>query len=177
MGEAEMGRFLTFLPMLLVLAAGPGFSADAGDPAAKAIEGCLASYDAAAMQEKADGAPLKGATSYCTDKFFEACAEGRGWTQSAMNECQGEATGYWMGQVRQRMAAVKALGSPEIDKWLEESAASFEAYRKVRCDRFDMTQGTMYVAIKEGCETDMARERAEDLDDFLGSEPLIAKPE
>lgn len=172
-----MGRFLIFLPMLLVLAAGLGGSADAGDPAAQAIQGCLASYDAAAMRKKADGAPLKGATSYCTDKFFEACAEARGWTQAAMNECQGEATDYWLAEVKRRTAAVKALGSPEIDRWLEESAARFEAYRKVRCDRFDMTQGTMYVAIKEGCETDMARERAEDLGDFLGNEPLIAKPE
>lgn len=172
-----MGRFLIFLSILLGLAAGPAFSADTGEPAASAIDGCLASYDAAAMQKKADGAPLKGATSYCTDKFFEACAEARGWTQAAMNACQGQATGYWQAEVKRRTAAVKALGSPEIDRWLEKSAASFDAYRADRCGRFDMAQGTMYVAIEEGCETEMARERAEDLSDFLGSEPLIMKPE
>jgi hypothetical protein len=177
MGEAEMGRFLTFLPILLVLAAQPAFSADTGEPAAKAINACLASYDAAAMQKKADGAPLKGATSYCTDKFFESCAEGRGWTQMAMNDCQAEAASYWKGEVAARTDKVRALGSPEIDQWLERSAGSFDAYRKDRCDRFDMAEGTMYAAIKWGCETDMQRERAEDLDDFLGNEPLIIKPE
>lgn len=172
-----MGRFLMFLPVALGLAASPAFSAEADDQAAAAIGACLASYDAAAMREKADGAPLKGATSYCTDKFFEACAEARGWTQAAMTECQGEAAGYWQAEVGRRTAAAKALGSSEIDRWLEVSAASFETYRRDRCGRFDMAEGSMYAAIREGCETDMARERAEDLDDFLGSEPLIMKPE
>ena len=172
-----MGRFLTFLPILLVLAAGPAFSADAADPATTAINACLASYDAAAMQKKADGAPLKGAGSYCTDKFFEACAGAHGWTQMAMNDCQAEAASYWKGEVAARTEKVRALGSPEIDHWLEKSAESWDAYRKDRCDRFDMAEGTMYAAIKWGCETDMQRERAEDLSDFLGSEPLIMKPE
>jgi len=35
----------------------------------------------------------------------------------------------------------------------------------------------MYALIKEGCETEMQLERAQDLADFLGSEPLIMKPE
>ena len=173
-----MGRFLTFLAALGLVMARMAVPAGASGPAAaKEIEGCLASYDAAAMQEKAEGAPLKGATSYCTDKFFEACSEAKGWTQAAMNECQGQATAYWRAQVAGRVTKVRALASPEIDRWLEKSAGSFDAYRKDRCDRFDMAQGTMYAVIKEGCETEMQRQRAEDLDDFLGSEPLIMTPE
>ena len=173
-----MGRFLTLLPAAGFLVAGMAFPARAAETgAAKAIDACLASYDAEAMQEKADGAPLKGATGYCTDKFFETCAEAHGWTQTAMNDCQGEATDYWKAQVGRRMEKVRALGSPEIDQWLEKSEASWDAYRVDRCDRFDMAEGTMYALIKEGCETEMQLERAQDLADFLGSEPLIMKPE
>ncbi|PKP68128.1 MAG: hypothetical protein CVT83_06555 [Alphaproteobacteria bacterium HGW-Alphaproteobacteria-5] len=109
----------------------------------------------------------------CGDRFFVRCAEAGDWTTLAMLTCQGEVRDYWESAAAAREDAVIAKEDQRLTDWVEASGAAYEAYREARCARFRLPTGTMYGPILVGCQSEMARERAEDLADFLGDEPLI----
>ncbi|MCW5724182.1 MAG: DUF1311 domain-containing protein [Maricaulaceae bacterium] len=125
--------------------------------AAAEIEACLAD---------------SGVADGCNVGFFTDCAEAGGWTTHATIQCDGAAGAYWQTVVDAREAALRALGG-EPAAWTARSRAAWESYREARCARFLLAQGTMYLQMHAGCLTQMTLERAEDLAEFAGDEPLI----
>lgn len=109
----------------------------------------------------------------CGDKYFMQCAEAGIWTTLAMNFCQGAVRDYWEGVVVEREEAVISIDNQQLTDWVEASGATHDAYRDARCARFAIPKGTMYGQMLLACQTEMARERAADLADFLGEQPLI----
>lgn len=110
----------------------------------------------------------------CGDKYFVQCAEAGDWTTRAMNFCQGAVRDYWDGVVAEREEAVISIDNQQLTDWVEVSRAAHEKHRDATCARFAIPMGTMYGPMLVGCSSEMARERAETLEDFLGEQPLIA---
>ncbi|PKP78336.1 MAG: hypothetical protein CVT81_04775 [Alphaproteobacteria bacterium HGW-Alphaproteobacteria-3] len=163
MDRGYPGIFLLMLG-LTACAAAAAESPWAAEGQAKAdIEACIA------QAPESEG----NAGRDCGDRFFMRCAEAGDWTTLAMLTCQGEVRDYWESVVAAREEAVIAKEDQRLTDWVAASGATYEAYREARCVRFRIPMGTMYGPMLVGCQSEMARERAEDLADFLGDEPLI----
>ncbi|MDO8839738.1 MAG: lysozyme inhibitor LprI family protein [Parvibaculum sp.] len=164
---------LRFLPVLAVFM-GFGGAACAEPPdnpwlaegaAGSLIEACLV---AASSEEEGGDAPRQ-----CSDAYFTACAEQGDWTTHAMNQCQGAALGYWEGVAKARERAVFDIEDQRLTDYVEVSGVAYAAYREARCQRFLLPMGTMYLQMYAACLTETTMERAADLADFLGEQPLI----
>jgi len=128
------------------------------------IEACLV---AASGEEEGD------APRQCSDAYFTDCAERGDWTTHAMNQCQGAALGYWEGVAKARERAVFDIEDQRLTDYVEVSGGAYAAYREARCQRFLLPMGTMYLQMYAACLTETTMERAADLADFLGEQPLI----
>ena len=160
------------LPVIFLFLLGVSASAAATDnpylaegEAEARIEACLV---AASGEEEGGDAPKQ-----CSDVYFTACAEAGDWTTHAMNQCQGAALGYWEGVAKAREQAVFAIDDQRLTDYVEVSGIAWERYREARCQRFLLPMGTMYLQMYAACMTETTMERAADLADFLGDEPLI----
>ena len=158
-------------PVIFLLALGlsaPAAAAE-GNPwleegrAAQEIEACVA----ATPEDEGN------AGKDCGDKVFVQCAEADNWTTLAMNFCQGAVRDYWDGVVAEREEAVVSIENQQLTDWVEVSRLAYEKHRDATCSRFAIPMGTMYGPMLGGCLSEMARERAEILEDFLGEQPLI----
>ncbi len=85
----------------------------------------------------------------------------------------GAALGYWEGVAKAREQAVFAIDDQRLTDYVEVSGIAWERYREARCQRFLLPMGTMYLQMYAACMTETTMERAADLADFLGDEPLI----
>jgi hypothetical protein len=109
----------------------------------------------------------------CSDLFFMQCAEAGGWTTLAMNFCQYELRDYWEGVATAREAEIVAREDARLTEWVEASAAAYEAHKNITCARFRIPQGTLYGMLLASCHSQMTRERADVLGDFVGEQPVI----
>ncbi|WP_339831811.1 lysozyme inhibitor LprI family protein [uncultured Parvibaculum sp.] len=164
MGRVYPTIFLMVLGFSLPAAATGNPYLAKGEAGAR-IEACLV----AASGEEAGG----DAPKQCSAAYFAACAEAGDWTTLAMNQCQGAALGYWEKVVEAREDAVIAIEDRRLTDYVEASGVAYAAYRAARCRRFLIPMGTMYRQMHVACLTETAMERAADLADFLGEEPLI----
>lgn len=159
------------LPVIFLLLLGVSAAAAVENPwlaegeAKGRIEACLV---ATSGEEDGGDAPRQ-----CSDAYLTGCAEAGNWTTHAMNQCQGAALGYWEGVAKAREQAVFAIDDQRLTDYAEVSGIAWERYREARCLRFLLPMGTMYLQMYAACLTETTMERAADLADFLGDEPLI----